>query len=239
MPTIHTFPNSRQLAEQFAANFSDWLNQVPQDRKASVALSGGSTPKQLFELWGSEWAESIDWNRIHFFWGDERCVAPDDPESNFGVAHEVWLSRVAIDPSNIHRVFGESDPEVEAIRYGNEILKQVRIGSNAVPQFDMILLGMGTDGHTASIFPNQMELLTSNQVCAVATHPETGQKRITLTGTVINNAAKAVFLVTGANKAEILQQIFEKTGAYQTFPAAHIQAQENVFYLDEAAAKRS
>jgi len=231
------FADPAAVAAAFAADFATWVASQTQD-KITVALSGGSTPKALFELWASDYADKIDWSRVHFFWGDERCVPPDDSDSNYGVAKSLFFDKVGIADDNVHRVFGEADPDQERSRYENEIYGHVEIDDNAIPQFDMVILGLGDDGHTASIFPHQMKFLKSDQVCEVAIHPLTAQKRITLTGPVLNRAKKVAFLITGENKADILAQVINKTGEFESFPAAHIEPDDLSFYVDQAAAKK-
>jgi 6-phosphogluconolactonase len=134
-------------------------------------------------------------------------------------------------------VLGESAPAEERVRCEQEIIEHVAVNDAGVPQFDLMILGMGGDGHTASIFPHEIELLESDNVCEVATHPESGQKRITLTGKVLNASARVAFLITGAGKASVMAEIIGQTGDWQTYPAAHIKnSGPLVFYLDEAAA---
>ena len=234
---IKTFADPAALAAGFAADFATWFASQGQD-KITIALSGGSTPKLLFERWADEYGDKIDWSRVHFFWGDERCVPPDDSDSNYGVAKSLFFDKAEIAEDHIHRVFGESDPDQERSRYENEIYGHVEIDDNAIPQFDMVILGMGDDGHIASIFPHQSKFLKSDQVCEVAIHPSTAQKRITLTGPVLNRAKKVVFLITGENKADVLAQVINKTGEYENFPASHIEPDSLCFYIDEAAAKK-
>ena len=215
--------------------FSDWINQSLQSRPyVTVALSGGSTPIKLFQIWADEYRTRIDWSRIHFFWGDERCVPHESPESNFGEANRIWLSHVDIPASNIHPIMGDADPIQEAIRYQSEIGRWVP-AVDGVPQFDLILLGMGSDGHTASIFPDQMELLTSDQLCAVAEHPVSGQKRISITGRLIDHGLWVAFLIAGKDKQETLDQVLTQKGDYQKFPAAMIEAKQVDFFVDQAA----
>lgn len=236
-PTVKTCPDAAAVASAFAADFAELIqNKLAGQEKITVALSGGSTPKILFELWASEFADKIDWKRVHFFWGDERCVGPDDPESNYGSANSLFLSKVGIDSANVHRVMGESDPDEERDRYENEIYEYVEIDDEAVPQFDLILLGMGEDGHTASIFPHQMQFMTSDKVCEVAIHPETAQKRVTLSGSVLNGANKVAVLITGAGKADVLAQVVNQTGEFKSLPISHLECDDLTFYVDQAAA---
>jgi 6-phosphogluconolactonase len=223
--------------ENVAKEFADFLADRVTGRHAfHIALSGGSTPMILFDLLANEYADRLPWGQLHFYWGDERCVPPSHDDSNFKMTEARLLSKVPIPKENIHRILGESDPEKEAARYAAEILKNVPI-NNLYPRFDMIILGMGPDGHTASIFPHQMELLDKVRICEVATHPESGQKRITLTGPVINNAECIAFLVTGGNKKAKVKEILDKTGNWKLYPAAHIQPTDGqlIWFLDAAA----
>jgi 6-phosphogluconolactonase len=236
MPSTKIYPDPAALAAAFAADFAAWVESQP-DTKLTIALSGGSTPKRLFELWAHQYASTIDWSRLHFFWGDERCVAPDNPESNYGVAKALLFDHITIATTNIHRVRGEAAPKEEAARYEQEIAEYVKTTDGA-PQFDLIILGMGDDGHTASIFPHQSEFLKSPRVCEVATHPQSGQQRITLTGPVINSAKKIDFLVTGASKSEVLADVIGQTGAFESYPAAAITGDKVCFYLDQSAAAK-
>lgn len=234
MPEIKTYADNPTVAAEFAKYLCDWINQQPGD-KLTVSLSGGSTPKLLFQVLAEKHADAVDWSRVHFFWGDERCVGPDDPESNFGECKSLLLDKISIPDENIHRVIGESDPATEAQRYGEEIRTHVAAGEKSLPAFDLMILGMGGDGHTASIFPHQMELMKSENICEVAVHPESGQRRVTITGDVLNASKAVAFLITGGGKAEVLKKVIDKTGT--EYPATHIQpAGSLTFFLDEAAA---
>lgn len=221
------------VARQFANDFAAWVEQASGD--FHVALSGGSTPQLLFSIWAGDDSPSTDWSKVHFYWGDERCVPPTDAESNFGVTNELFFSRVGISQSNIHRVLGESASDSEAIRYAKCISDSVPV-VNGLPKFDLVILGMGGDGHTASIFPHQMELMSDSRVCAVATHPESGQKRITLTGPVISNAARISFLINGSSKVEKFRGIVAGSEESSQWPATtFFQLDQTVIYADEAA----
>lgn len=231
------FADNPAVANAYAAALAEWIESQSQP-KVTVSLSGGSTPTLLFEILAGQFADKVDWSRIHLFWGDERCVAPDDPQSNYGVCKSLLLDHVSIPEANIHRVIGESDPEAEAVRYGEEMKAHCELNDDGLPMLDLLILGMGGDGHTASIFPHQIELLKSESICAVATHPESGQKRVSMTGPVLNAAKKIDFLVTGAGKANVLGEIFGKTGAWETYPTSFIESNGPVtFYLDEGAAE--
>lgn len=231
MNPTHIFKNN----EAVAAAFADFLQkEIAKAEKINIALSGGSTPKVLFDILAKKYMDKIDWKKVHFYWGDERCVAPTDDESNYKMTNEKLLQHLSIPAENIHRVLGENDPTAEANRYGN-LIEQNLFLKDDLPIFDLIILGMGSDGHTASIFPHEIELLNSDKTCAVAIHPESGQRRITLTGKVINAAKQVHFLVTGASKNLVLKEIFSKTGDYEKYPAAHIEHPE--WWMDEAAVK--
>lgn len=224
--------------DETARAFGDYLiGRISKSDMFHCALSGGSTPKLLFRYLAEKYPDSEVWGKLHVYWGDERCVPPHHEESNFKMTDDLLLSKVPIPKAHVHRVRGEDDPPEEAERYSDEVLKSTGSSSER-PDFDMIILGMGEDGHTASIFPHQMELLESGQVCAVASHPTSGQKRVTLTGPVINDAREVVFLVTGAGKKEKIKEIFEKSGAWETYPTSFIHPENGslVWFMDEAAA---
>ena len=226
------FDTPQAVAEAFA---KDLAQRIAAADQLTIALSGGSTPKLLFDHMAAEYAD-IDWSKVHLYWGDERCVPPTDDDSNYKMTVTHLLSKIDMPEANVHRVLGENDPVQEAERYGKEIEDGLP-SANGLPQFDLIILGMGADGHTASIFPHEMELLDSKEVCAVATHPESDQKRVSLTGPVINNAKAVTFLVTGASKAEKVVEIFNQSGDWKSYPASYIKPDsgELTWYLDKAA----
>jgi len=225
-------PDAPTTAQAFADYFAE---KVSQKETYHIALSGGSTPKILFELLADEYEEEIDWDKVHFWWGDERCVPPTDSESNFKMTKERLFDPLGISEANIHRVLGEESPLEEALRYSGLIEKAIP-SQNGIPQFDMIMLGLGTDGHTASIFPHEMELLSDNATCGVATHPESGQKRVTLNGPVINNAVDICYLVTGEGKKEKVEEILKQKEGYLKYPAAHFNGEATTWFLDQSAA---
>jgi len=206
---------------------------------AYIAISGGSTPKLLFDIISTSHKEAVDWKRVHVFWVDERCVPPDNSESNYRMTEEHLLKNLPLNTKNIHRVRGEDDAEIEAVRYAAEILSVVPLRTG-IPSFDVILLGMGDDGHTASIFPNAMHLIQSNKITSTASHPQSGQVRVTLTGPVINNAEHVMFLATGASKAPVLDIILHNKPEASLYPAAYIAPiSGNLdWYVDSEAAKK-
>ena len=236
--SVKIFATPYLLAEEFSEEFVSWASECEKSGSPfCVALSGGSTPELLFSVLGDHFSKSLKWENIHFFWGDERCVSPDDPQSNYGMTFKSLLGKIRIPESNIHRIMGEADPELEAVRYSAEIEGFLSQGKG-LPRFDLIILGLGEDGHTASIFPSNDMLMEAEAVCAVASHPVTRQKRITLTGRVLNNAARVAFLVTGLNKAAVVEKILNKKSSSENFPASGIVPVngELVWFLDNDAA---
>lgn len=237
VPEILIFDDPYSLA----AGFAEWFHDFTSEKSiVNVALSGGSTPKLFFEILSKQYSHKIDWSKIHFFWGDERCVPPDHEESNFLMTRQNLLDRVNIPAHHIYRIHGESPPKAEAERYG-DLMKHLLPQTGNFPAFDLVILGLGTDGHTASIFPGQMHLLKSDRFCEVARHPESGQQRITLTGTVINNATNICFLVAGDGKSEVVAEILNNTGNWEKYPAAYVQPNAGVpgslrWFLDRTAA---
>lgn len=231
---LKIYPNKASVASHFAAYLQDWLRDK---EEVHIALSGGSTPKIVFEELSISGKYNIDWNRVHLYWGDERCVPPSDEQSNYKMTRDYLLVNIEIPQGNIHRIKGESDPSKEAVRYG-ELLHDRLPSNKGVPVFDMVLLGMGEDGHTASIFPHEIDLWESSHNCEVAVHPDSGQKRITITGKVINNSKTAVFLVTGNGKKEKVAEIVNKTGNYNQYPAALVAPKTGdlCWFLDSEAA---
>lgn len=219
---IKIFRSPNELAKKFAQEFIKMINKSAKHKEPfTVALSGGSTPKILFSVLADISLKSVSWEYIHFFWGDERCVPPDNNESNYGMTMRTFLDKIEIPSSNIHRIKGEDDPEKEASRYSEEISLYTR-KRDGMPLFDLMLLGLGEDGHTASIFPGHLELFNSDKICEVAFHPVTLQKRITLTGRVINNADSIAFLVTGKKKEKVVEKIFKKSPSARNYPASYI-----------------
>lgn len=224
-----------ELSEYFAQLLIDKVNN--KKNHFHIALSGGSTPKSIFEYLTLNHQSTIDWHKVKFFWGDERCVPPNDPESNYKMADENLLSKVSIPKENIFRIKGETNPTDEAKRYSELILK-ILPQKNELPRFDLIMLGLGEDGHTASIFSNQKSLLNSDKIYSTAVHPATGQTRITLTGRIINNASTVVFIATGNNKAKVVNEIINQKDTSKDYPASFIKPHDGELYwlLDKSAA---
>ncbi|MFX0556748.1 6-phosphogluconolactonase [Maribacter sp. CXY002] len=231
---LNIYKDKQEVAQKFSKYLKDF---VAGKDAIHIALSGGSTPKIVFDVLADLYAEEINWDTIHFYWGDERCVPPRDDDSNYKMTVEHLLSKIQIPEGNIHRIKGENKPEDEAGRY-SEVLEENLPLANYVPQFDLVILGMGDDGHTASIFPHEIDLWDASQNCVVAVHPESGQKRVSITGKIINNAKEVVFLVTGAGKSEKVRIITKKEQGFEVFPASLVSpaSKRLLWFLDEDAA---
>ncbi|GAB4486554.1 MAG: 6-phosphogluconolactonase [Anaerolineales bacterium] len=231
-PILEIFPNPTALVNYAADLFTQQAEASP--GKFSVALSGGSTPRALYErLSTTDLAERIPWPKIHLFWGDERCVPPDHPESNYGMTAGALLSRIPIPTENIHRIRGELPPAEAASLYEAEL----RAFFGETPAFDLIFLGIGEDGHTASLFPGSPALAeTARWVVDVehTTPPPPLVSRVTLTFGVLNAARRVVFLASGASKAAILAQVWQGVN----LPASQIGPTNGdlLWLVDQAAA---
>lgn len=234
-PIALIFDDKGKLVKGFTEYFVKLLNE--KKGSFSVALSGGSTPKIWFEYLSENHKNDIDWNRVHFYWGDERCVAPDDKDSNYAMTKSHLLDHIEIPQGNIHRIMGELEPEEASLLYAKELSDH--LNSNNIPVFDLIILGMGDDGHTASIFPHQIDLWDSDEFCVVATHPISGQHRVSITGNVINHAKSVAFLVTGENKTERVKEIIDEEPNASYYPASLVKPIEGTlhWFLDASAAK--
>lgn len=227
--------NSKQ---EVAKDFVTFLLEQSKDaQRFTVALSGGSTPKIVFDLLANEYCDQ-DWSKFHFYWGDERCVPPTDDQSNYKMTVDHLFSKIKVPKENIYPIKGENDPDSETQRYARVLENTLEI-ENDIPQFDLVILGMGDDGHTASIFPHEIGLWDSNEWCEVATHPESGQKRVSITGDIINNAKMVAFLVTGASKEEKVQRIINQEDDFLQYPASLVapQSGELYWFLDNDAAR--
>lgn len=207
--------------------------------KFSVAISGGSTPRRLYTLLSSPpYRNQVDWQRVHFFWADERCVPIEDEGSNFKAAFDRLLSKVPIPDGNIHRIKGEEEPEKVARAYEEDIKKF--FGISGLPVFDLVILGMGEDGHTASLFPGSKSLEETDRLAVPVYLDKPNWNRITLTLPILNNAAQILFLVTGQAKADVVSEILRDGEKKRQFPAGLISPiQGNVTWLidQEAAGK--
>ena len=185
----YIYPDAESLTAAFICEVQRFLSEVEEmERPVHLAVSGGSTPLAVFRQ-VAEATRREEWTDVHLYWVDERMVPRDDEQSNFGNAWKTLIAPLDLPMEQVHRIRGEEDPSKEAARYSG-LLKEMLPMENGVPVFDWIWLGLGEDGHTASMFPHELELWNAPGPCVVATHPLTGQKRITITGTVINAARR-------------------------------------------------
>jgi 6-phosphogluconolactonase len=238
MPSsVRVFTTREALAQSFAAILIKDLDRIETDHYYTLALSGGSTPEFIFTYLSDNYASRISWEKLLIFWGDERCVPPEDKESNYRMAFESLLQNVPIPDTNVFRIRGEDDPATEARQY-SELVSSVVPFFNGLPQFDLMLLGLGDDGHTASIFPDRPDLFATSQLFEVAVKPDSRQKRITATGRLINNASKIYFIVTGKGKASIVSEIIGGKGGSEQYPASRVlpASGQTVWMLDTEAA---
>ncbi len=236
---IAVYPDTNTLSQEAAQFIVRLANESIVTRgRFSIALSGGSTPKVLYGLLGSElYRDQIDWSKVDVFWSDERCVPPDSADSNYAMAREVLLSRVPLSPQQVHRMPAElSDHDAAAQAYEREI--QQSFGTSNIPHFDLIQLGMGPEGHTASLFPHQPSLHEEQRLVVFVIVPKPPPPRLTFTPPILNAARHVLFLVTGAEKADAVKAVIE--GEYQPdeYPAQIVRPSEGdvVWMLDEAAA---
>lgn len=238
--TLSVYPDADELALEAARRFARLADQyVVGCGRFTVALSGGSTPRNMFTILANEpFLETVPWSSIYFFWGDERTVPPDHQESNYRMANETLLSRVPVPPENIFRIPSESpSPDLGAAAYA-ETLALTLDCPNRFPRFDLILLGMGPDGHTASLFPFTTALHVIDRI-VVANHVGRLQTyRITLTPVTINEARNVTFLVSGADKADALKAVLEGAAEPYRYPSQLIHPRDGslLWMADEAAA---
>ncbi len=236
MTEYRVFPNASAVAEA-AANLLAQLAQgaVRERGRFAVALAGGKTPRATYALLARPpWREQIPWPQVHLFWGDERCVPPDHDASNYRLAREVLLDHVSLLADQVHRVPGELEPEAAAQAYTDELM--VFFGVDW-PQFDLVLLGMGADGHTASLFPNSAALQVRDRPVVAVSADYQGRPagRVTLTLPAINAARQVLFLVTGAAKADAVKATLIEQAP---LPAAMVRPESGglLWLLDAAAA---
>jgi 6-phosphogluconolactonase len=234
---LHIAKDPAQLSENVAAWISNYIQEVLQDQeKFTFVLSGGNTPKQLYALLAkAPYAEIIPWEKIHFFWGDERAVPFDDERNNARMAFDVLLDKVPVKPENIHVMRTDIAPEQSAAEYEQILRKYFK---DEELTFDLVLLGMGDDGHTLSLFPGMPVVHEEEAWVKAFFLPSQDMYRITLTAPVVNDAACVLFLTTGANKALTLKSVIEGTFDADKYPSQLIRPQEGElhWFVDEAAA---
>lgn len=241
-PEIRVFADPKQVARAAAAEFARLAETAVAERgHCSVALAGGSTPRSLYSLLAEDaiWNRQIPWDKLHFFWGDERHVPPDHQDSNYRMAYEAMLARVPTPPSNVHRIAGEEpDAQKAADAYQRELRGFFQLEPGQLPRFDLVLLGMGPDGHTASLFPGTTALLEKERLVAATWVEKFNTYRLTLTLPVLNNAANVIFLACGAEKTAVLHTVLGKGAGPAQYPAQLIQPAHGrlLWLLDDAAA---
>jgi len=235
-------PDAAALAARAAQQFVEIIEEAVAARGcARVAISGGSTPKAAFALLADPaqpWLSRMPWNKLELFWVDERCVPPDHPDSNYRMTREAMLDHVPLKPEQVHRMEGELEPEAAAARYESTLRNSFRLEGAEMPRFDLVQLGMGPDGHTASLFPHTAALHETGRL-AVANHVQNKDAwRVTLTWPVINRGASTFFLIGGADKAQPLNEVMTGPRDVERLPSQLIRPSSGILtlLLDKAAA---
>ena len=235
-------PDPAALARRAAQYFSEMVNEAVADQNwASIAISGGSTPKAAFQLLADSsqsWRDRTPWDKLNLYWVDERTVPPDHPDSNFRMTREALLDHVPMNWEQVHRMEGELDPEIAAARYEAELRNGFRLEGAESPRFDLISLGMGPDGHTASLFPHTDAIHEMSRLVTANNVPQLDTRRITLTWPVINHARSVFFLIAGADKADRVREVFMGPHDPERLPSQLIWPSSGILtlFLDMAAA---
>ncbi|HLJ80450.1 MAG TPA: 6-phosphogluconolactonase [Ktedonobacterales bacterium] len=238
---LEVLDNLSAIAARAADLFVCRAREASASDHFTVALSGGSTPKALHNLLAAPpYRDQVDWSRVEFYWGDDRTVAPDDPESNFRMARETLLDKLPIRETQIHRIHTELAPTTAAALYEDELRQEFQLSQGQLPRLDLIYLGMGPDGHTASLFPHTAALGVTDRLVTANEVPQLSTTRITLTAPVLNNAATIAFLVAGADKAGALAAVLEGPRDPDTYPSQRIAPTDGDLYwlVDRAAATK-
>ncbi|GFZ99619.1 6-phosphogluconolactonase [Okeania sp. KiyG1] len=225
---IKLLQSKEKLIEQaLDISLTKMQEAISQRGQCTIALAGGNTPKPLYE---SIATQNLPWDKIHVFWGDERYVAPDHSDSNQKMARQAWLDRVPIPPTNIHPMpTGAGDPEADASNHDAHLREFFQVSPGEFPSFDLILLGMGGDAHTASLFPHTDALQISDRFVTVGN--KDGQPRLTFTVPLINQARCVIFLVAGADKQAALDLVFAENGDEMKYPSRLIQPKGELHWL--------
>ena len=207
----------------------------------TLCLTGGTTPASSYELLATRFRLSVDWKEVQFFWGDERCVPPDDPASNFGMANRTMLSKLPLRPEQIHRIRGEDEPAQAAEEYERELRDFFRLDQpGGLPSFNLLLLGLGENAHVASLFPDHPALQEKTRLAVAVEVEATPRRRISLTMPVINSAERVMFMVSGENKAEAVRSVLQGPADLEQYPAQYVKPHngETVWLIDKAAASQ-
>ena len=222
LANVSVFDTPEELDEAAAERFveCDYEFHAEPDR-FSVALAGGNTPRRVYELLATErFRDRVEWSQVYIFFGDERCVPPQHPDSNYAMAYETLISKAPIPAKNVRRIIGEGNAAENARAYENEL--RTFFAGLPGPRFDLLLLGMGEDGHTASLFPNSAVLKEMSRWVMPTKNEQTGQDRITLTVPAINHARHIMFLVTGKKKAQRLKEVLRRQPGSEQLPVQAI-----------------
>jgi 6-phosphogluconolactonase len=239
-PEIRIFKNMEVLSRDAAEIFIEQASRSIRERaRFLVALNGGSTPARLFQLLASDYRDRVDWSNTHIFWGDERLVPANDPESSYGQARQLLLNHVPIPENNIHPVNGELEPAKAVDDYAGT-LKRFAAPSLEFPCFDLVYLGMGEDGHTASLFPGSPLDMTEPVSAVTAQYQDRPAQRVTLTPSVFNMARVIAFMAAGGKKASTLSEVLSGRYKPELLPAQRIEPKDGkvIWLVDEAAASK-
>jgi 6-phosphogluconolactonase len=236
MKSLHVFSDLKDMAQTIALQWQEQVGQMAREgRIFSVVLSGGNTAEKIYSrLIEQDCFDRILWNRVHIFWADERCVPPESEESNYGNCRRFLLNHIPIPMGNIHRIRGEEDPKAESIRYALEIQEHALLRKGQTNIFDWVFLGIGSDGHTASLFYGD-DSIDSPNLCELVRHPETGQARITLTPSAIRKSNRTTYHVIGREKSGIILDLVSQIDSHVNYPATYISGE---CYLDKEAASK-
>lgn len=234
---IKEFRDLEQLSKAVAENISDLINEIVRAKGAfTLVLSGGNTPRTLYQILATAYDKATPWRYVQIFFGDERYVPHDDKQSNYRMVKENLLDLISIPPENVHSVRTDlPDPNEAAHTFENELRKYFPNAGNA---FDLVLLGIGKEGHTASLFPNSPSLDERRRWAAAVEIPATPAKRITLTYPILNRSSVIYFLISGIEKREAFQKVTGRASEFHTYPAAGVNPIDGrlVWWVDSAAA---
>jgi 6-phosphogluconolactonase len=235
LDNLRVFSDLDTLAEEIALRLKEAADlALKENRIYSIVLSGGESAAKIYQKFASPGlGEKIPWRVVHLFWADERCVPSESKESNFNIACQAFLNSISIPRKNIHRIKAEINPSKEAIRYDMEIREHLALKKNQGFYFDWVLLGLGEDGHTASLFPNQEKIFKITNLCILTNNPKTGQQRITLTPTALKKSSCITYHVIGRHKSQIVAAVLSEFSQSFKYPASYITGE---WYLDKAAA---
>jgi 6-phosphogluconolactonase len=232
-PEVRICPDRQTLVETAYTLIVERVRTaLAEHQLCSIALSGGSTPQPLYAALA---LADLPWDRIHIFWGDERYVPASDPDSNYGMTRRVWLDLVPIPAANVHPIPTDlAQPQLAADEYDRQITAHFGLKTGSIPVFDIILLGMGDDGHTASLFPHTAALSVVDRLVTVG--DKDGQPRLTFTFPLINQARTTIFLISGASKQTALAAVFSPTGDVSAYPSRGVKPQGELLWLLDAPA---